>query len=294
MSSMAKRSSYLEIVFTDFDPLVCDAAQCSFATVLEAHPAAALRVKVIQGNMLAAIPRDAKAGHMKAAGYDDYLTGLGYSSNQKDKLIGMGSGRCTEPMLLWDSLTGPTCAASNNNAAGSSGSSFVLSSVENNAQPYSTPIDDARTFILYGANSAGVACGNAQTSISKTFPVQFKEIHSQILQEQQADGEDDLWPLDKEGHIYASSSEPDLDGEVSLLAAVVFPRAHDEYRNVQDVFTNALRMAVASGACSKGCVPGTVRVITHALGTFTGHPDPPQFAKSMAEGLADFLKDGIL
>lgn len=299
---MATQSSQLEIVFADFDPLVGAVAECAFAAVLEAHPGAPVRVQVVQGNMLAAV---AAGQHMQANGYDDYLTDLGYSQDQKDKFFGMGSGRCREPVLRWDSHAGPilapVCVTNDNVAAGSSGSSGSTSGPscsDFTGHIYSPPADDARTFLVYGANSAGVACGNAQVSVSQTFPIQFEEIHEQILREQHPNMEDDFWPLDTQGRIYASSSEPRDDcgvTGVSLLAAVVFPRAHNEHGNTRDVFCNALRAAMSSGRHAKGGKhERIVRVVTHALGTFTGHLDPPQFARSMAEGLDQYLTNAII
>jgi len=290
---MAKGSYRLELVFADFDPLVCTAAQRSFNTVLDAHPGAPVRVKVVQGDMLAAI---AGVRHAKAVGYDEYLSNVGYSQHQRDEFLRNGSGRCREPRLWWDSVSGGRrCVASSDDAAGSSGSGSILSQGARCSQPYSPPTDTARTFLVYGANSAGVACGNAQKSVSEVFPTQFQDVHAQIIHEQKGDADSDCWPLDTQGRIYASSSGSETNDGVSILAAVVFPRAHDEYGNTRDVFTNALRAAISSGAYAKGCTDDhTVRVVTHALGTFTGHHDPPQFATSMADGLDHFLKNDML
>lgn len=285
---MLKCNHRLEIVFTDFDPLVCAAAERSFAAVLKAHPAARVRVQVVQGNMLAATIG------VNAHGYDDYLTNLGYSRDQKDEFLKKGFGSCREPILRWDSNADPMSLASNENATGSSASGFSHSCDDKIGKPYSQPQDTAQTFLVYGANSAGVACGNAQTSISEAFPVQFQEVHAQILREQHADADDDFWPLDTQGRIYAGSSDSGQDSDVCLLAAVVFPRAHDEYGNSRDVFTNALSAAMSSRAYAKGYAhERSVRVVTHALGAFTGHPDPPQFATSMAEGLANYLHSDV-
>jgi hypothetical protein len=71
---------------------------------------------------------------------------------------------------------------------------------------------------------------------------------------------------------------------VLLLACVVFPRAVDEQANTRETFASALNAATNQAAGGR-----TVRVVTHALGVFTGHHDPPLFAKSMAQGLAAFL-----
>lgn len=289
---MSKPSCQLEIVFSDFDPLVCAVAECEFAAVIAAHPKAPVRVQVVQGNMLATLP---VTGSTQVNGYDEYLSKLGYSPDQKDEFLGIDAAGCREPVLCWDSQAGPTRVVNNDNPMSSSGSSCVASYSDNDRQTYSPQIDNARTFLVYGANSAGVACGNAQTSVSQAFPGQFEDIHAQILRQQHPDMEDDFWPLDTQGRIYASSSETEQDGGVSLLAAVVFPRAHDEHGNTRDVFGNALRVAMSSAAPAK-CVKHDkiVRVVTHALGTFTGHLDPSQFARSMAEGLDHYLKNNML
>jgi hypothetical protein len=92
------------------------------------------------------------------------------------------------------------------------------------------------------------------------------------------------------------------EGDLSLLSCVVFPRAVDEQGNARETFGTALNVATTHALATQGpstcssspagyCVSvhKTVRVVTHALGAFTGHSDPPLFAKSMAQGLLSFL-----
>ena len=56
-------------------------------------------------------------------------------------------------------------------------------------------------------------------------------------------------------------------------------------------FRDALEVAIGVGACEASRSHSkTVRVVTHGLGSFTGHPEPEKFAVSMAAGLADFLQ----
>lgn len=290
---MSKRSSQLEVVFSDFDPLVCAAAEGAFATVLAAHPTVPVRVQVVQGNMLATVP---VTGNTQVTGYDDYLNELGYSQDMKRDRLGTEASLCQEPVLCWDSQAGRMSVVNDDNAVGSSGSSRAPSCAGNGRQIYVPQIDNARTFLVYGANSAGVACGNAQIAVSRAFPAQFEDIHTQILEEQHPDMQDDFWPLDTQGRIYASRTATEQEGGASLCAAVVFPRAHDEYGNTRDVFSNALRLAVSSSSApaKRGNQDQIVRVVTHALGTFTGHLDPPQFAESMAAGLDHYIKSDLL
>ena len=143
--------------------------------------------------------------------------------------------------------------------------------------------DQTPTFVVFGGNTAGVAAGNAQRAMRRAFPLQFREIAAQAKAARDDDDDDDgCWPHDTVGSLYASSAS----SGVTLVSCCVFPRdARREHENVRRAFRDAL-LFVATG----GARLARVRVVTHGLGVFVGHPDPCAFARAMAHGLADFAR----
>ena len=154
--------------------------------------------------------------------------------------------------------------------------------------------DQTPTCVVFGGNTAGVAAGNAQRAISRAFPRQFHEIATQVRNAHASDWDDECWPQESVGSLYASSTL----GGVRLVSCSVFPRdARCEQETVRRVFRDALIFVAAEGA---RCEPplARLRVVTHGLGVFIGHPDPAAFACAMVRGLADFVyalsDDGVL
>lgn len=146
------------------------------------------------------------------------------------------------------------------------------------------------TFLVYGGNSAGCPAGNAQRAVFAAFPEKFVEIETCIRHERELAGtwDGDCWPLDTNGAVRLSGGE----GGVRLAACTVFPRdARRELEDTRVVFREAVRLAVTTGAGPGSGSHGDtgIRIVTHGLGVFTGHRDPPRFAQAMARGLEDFL-----
>ena len=129
------------------------------------------------------------------------------------------------------------------------------------------PAADA-TALVFGANGEGVAAGRLQRALAEAFPKAFEALAAQLRGAEP-------------GHT-AVAAAPD----VYLVAVVVFPRPSHEELLAREAFRKALE-AVA------GLVPsgGVLRVVTHCLGGFTGHPEPQLFPKSMLAGLGDWLEE---
>ena len=136
------------------------------------------------------------------------------------------------------------------------------------------------TVLVFGGNSAGVASGRLQRAVCEQFPDGFQAIHQQL--KDLPDWDPNCWPQDHQGELYVAQTR----AGPWLVSCVVFPRdACHEFEHTETSFREALALAVqlADG--------GDVRVVSHALGSFTGHPAPQRFAESMARGLEQFILD---
>eukprot|EP00439_Symbiodinium_sp_Y106_P061731 s2335_g9.t1 len=157
-------------------------------------------------------------------------------------------------------------------ASSSSGSSAVARPPDAGVRPVETDLD-VPTFIMYGANTAGIASGNLQKAINEAFPEQFADIERQMSQAPPHDGFGN-------GEVFVSHES----SNIRLLAVSLFPRSSEGPAAVRWGAADALRAAQALTGPS-------FRVVTHALGSFTGHPRPQQFAECLALGVEDWLSD---
>ncbi|CAE7236104.1 unnamed protein product [Symbiodinium natans] len=132
---------------------------------------------------------------------------------------------------------------------------------------------DVPTFIMYGANTAGLASGNLQKAISEAFPEQFADIAQQMCQAPPHDGFG-------HGEVFVSHESRNI----RLLAVSLFPRPSEGPAAVRRGAADALRTAQALAGPS-------FRVVSHALGSFTGHPRPQDFAECLAGAVEDWLSD---
>merc|ERR1719164_427585 len=144
------------------------------------------------------------------------------------------------------------------------------------------------------SSSFGVATASDEFDDAKCPDDEFDEIATQVRNAHASDWDDECWPQESVGSLYASSTL----GGVRLVSCSVFPRdARCEQETVRRVFRDALIFVAAEGA---RCEPplARLRVVTHGLGVFIGHPDPAAFAYAMVRGLADFVyalsDDGVL
>ncbi|CAE7183966.1 unnamed protein product, partial [Symbiodinium necroappetens] len=138
-------------------------------------------------------------------------------------------------------------------ASSSSGSSAVARPPDAGVRPVETDLD-VPTFIMYGANTAGIASGNLQKAISEAFPEQFADIQRQMSQAPPHDGFGN-------GEVFVSHES----SNVRLLAVSLFPRSSEG--------PAAVRRGAADALCAARALTGpSFRVVTHALGSFTGHP----------------------
>eukprot|EP00439_Symbiodinium_sp_Y106_P063581 s2335_g9.t2 len=159
-------------------------------------------------------------------------------------------------------------------ASSSSGSSAVARPPDAGVRPVETDLD-VPTFIMYGANTAGIASGNLQKAINEAFPEQFADIERQMSQAP---------PHDGFGNGEAGLRQTHQLNVGRLLAVSLFPRSSEGPAAVRWGAADALRAAQALTGPS-------FRVVTHALGSFTGHPRPQQFAECLALGVEDWLSD---
>eukprot|EP00434_Breviolum_minutum_P016148 symbB.v1.2.014229.t1/scaffold1035.1/size234022/5 len=140
-----------------------------------------------------------------------------------------------------------------------------------------TTVEKTPRFLVFGANTAGVAAGNLQKAISAAFPEQFLDLQEQIVgrEQEEADGE-----------VYVSRRT--VPGNLWLIAVVCFPRNRNEFAVTKMGFQNALRCALQ---LTEGNGVDVCHVLTHALGSFTGHPGAHDFPVHMMAGLQDIALD---
>jgi hypothetical protein len=164
MESGAPRE--LELIFSDFDPQVCEAAQSAFGAVL-AESGALVRVRVVQGNIVAVVKPNDNRQHNHAEPrhrsrerlmgteettnhvidtYEDYLLGMGAGIRQTEASLRLGPGGRGGPVIFWDSAW-PQPASS-----ARSFSSTFSAALEPTHQSFGTPyhpeINEAPTFLM--------------------------------------------------------------------------------------------------------------------------------------------------
>lgn len=166
---------------------------------------------------------------------------------------------------------------------------------------------ETELFVVYGGMGLGMPGGLLNQGLAALFPRQFESIQQQMHQYNEAQG-GDLMPSDFTGHVYlsfpqsaaprrfsplqyfSSAAASESPREARLISCIAFPRAVDEERNTQKMFTTALELAVREGTkSSRRTSRAKIRVLTHSLGAFHGHNEPAKFAHAMANGLRDFL-----
>lgn len=255
----------LEIIIADLDPNFCAHASEAFGSVLSRFPHLSnLAVLVETIDILGACQLQAP-------------TPVGHG----------GPHMCMQqgPSLLWGAEAEQEEDCWKGNPSSSTGPKSAHG-IDLCPSPLMTN-DDAATCMVFGGNSAGAASGRLQHVVSEAFPEEFKDIASQIRFELGDEWDGRSWPQDRQGSIHAAGG----DRGFWLLSVVTFPRdAQLEMEHTQYGFRDALRYAVhtAAGYASEA-QSRTIRVVTHGLGCFTGHPEPGKFAESMARGLEEFL-----
>ena len=170
--------------------------------------------------------------------------------------------------------------------------------------------------VLFAHNAAGEAAGNLQTLVAQRFPEAFAELRPQAqaalagasLSSTADEVEEDLIP-DKRCSDSVIPRAVDAATGVTLLAPVLYPLGGDG-KNIRVVVRGALREVwgrptarppavhrdggedAAPANPPNACV-NILRILTHALGGFTGHPHVHLLARRLVEGVVDFVEEEL-
>lgn len=153
------------------------------------------------------------------------------------------------------------------------------------------------TFVVFGGYGSGECHSGLQKQLMECFPHQMRELKEQAMVDATGDGSEIEANMSNQGKAWLSDSPVVTpSGLLYLVSCAAYPRGQSpsEQEHVRRMFERALsviqrRLVQGVGSGVYGGASYTVRIITHAIGSFVGHPDPGVFGWGLAHGLNDFL-----
>ena len=260
---------HLHLLIVDLDPHFCDCADSAFRAVVAGFPSLKLTLsfEVQSGALCSYLPRT------------DNRSSSSSSSNRQPPKNNPICPLCHLPQEVC-----PCCGSGETKKSTTTTAATTTTTTTTTSTP---------TVLIFGGNSAGYPSGNAQKSIAHNYPILWQEIQTHIQQKHGSQWNEPRW----DGEIFSSQDHLANDNTTALclISCTVFPRnACTEQDNCRAVFRDALFQSLEFASRMKNrkdVEANKIRVITHGLGVFTGHPHPELFAQSMAAGLGDFLAD---
>jgi hypothetical protein len=178
----------------------------------------------------------------------------------------------------------------------------------------------AETFVIFGGYGSGQINSGLQKQLFEAFPEQMSDLKQQAMSDgggQHGEVDEQDVNMANQGRVWAAHPViASSSGPIHLVSCAAYPRGQSpsEREHVRRMFHRALAMVIrlSAQACSlahgRGCSSlannavfgfgdatqprvGTVRIVTHAIGSFVGHSDPSVFAWGLANGVNDLLAD---
>ena len=158
------------------------------------------------------------------------------------------------------------------------------------------------TFIVFGGYGSGQCHSGLQKQLQELFPHQMVDLVSQAHAGcDHADNDDFELNMRHQGQVWLARPAIEADGGLLyLISCAAYPRCQSpsEQEHISKLFSRALHLVMATVQCGGGrdlynpsdC-HRTVKVITHAMGSFVGHTDPSVFGQGLAGGLMNFLTE---
>jgi hypothetical protein len=184
-------------------------------------------------------------------------------------------------------------------------------------------------FIIFGGYGSGKTQSALQKQLFEAFPEQMNDISLQAIHEVchiDLSPTDISWELEQKanteniGKVWISTSPLSFSsGTLQLVCCAAYPRNQPEDKHVCKMFHQALHLITktvisqnenlnthSTPSCftkrekieekeethkENISYSQKIRIITHAIGSFIGHPNPSDFSLGLAYGFDNFIKD---